>query len=397
MSDGNFDNSGGSDVFVERTSQSWFGRIGDAFKSILFGLILVIVAAILLFWNEGRAAHTAAALAEGAGRVVSVDASRVDPVNEGKLVHLSGPTSLAAPVADADFRFGAEALKLDRTVEMYQWKEEKHTETHKNLGGSEETVTRYTYAREWSDKAVESGGFREANGHRNPQFPRVGSRAFYPEGAKLGAFAIGAKVLAEVEAKDAFAPPPAALAGARTLLGSRTDLAGGGVFSGADPDHPQVGDVRVTWRIAPVGELSVVGAQTGGAVAPSVAHNGEEVLLVESGDVDATSMFKHGEEANAFLTWVLRGAGVLVMFIGFRVAMTLVEVLADVVPLFGSIVGAGASLVALFCTLVLAPLIVAVAWLFYRPLTAVLVLAVGAGLAYFVHARARARVAARPG
>lgn len=363
MSDGNFDSSGGSDVFTERTTQSWFGRIGNAFKSILFGLVLVIAAVVLLFWNEGRAARTAAALAEGAGLVVSVDSTAVDAANEGKLIHLAGPTTLGAPVVDGDFGFNADALKLDRKVEMYQWKEEKHSETHKSLGGSEETVTHYTYTREWSDKAVDSASFRQIDGHRNPSFPQIRSRAFYPTGAKLGAFSVGAKVLAEIGADESFAPPQSALAAARAVLGPRADIVGGGVYSGADFDHPQVGDVRATWRIAPVGDLSVVGAQTRGGVTPYLAHNGEELLLVESGDVSAPQMFKHGEDANAFLTWVLRGAGVVVMFIGFRVAMTLIEVLADVVPLFGAIVGAGASLVALFCTLVLAPVVIALAWL----------------------------------
>ena len=65
MSNSDF-NTGGSDVYVERSSQSWFGRIGNAFKAILFGLIIVVGAAILLLWNEGRAAKTYAALACGA-------------------------------------------------------------------------------------------------------------------------------------------------------------------------------------------------------------------------------------------------------------------------------------------------------------------------------------------
>ena len=166
MSDGNF-NTGGSDVYVERSSQSWFGRIGNAFKAILFGLILVVGAAILLFWNEGRAAKTYAALAEGAGLVASLDASAVDPAYEHKLIHLSGPVTLGSPAEDPEFRFHADALKLDRTVEMYQWKEESHSETQKKLGGGEETITRYTYTREWSARAIDSGVFRDPE--RPPQ------------------------------------------------------------------------------------------------------------------------------------------------------------------------------------------------------------------------------------
>ena len=395
MSDGNF-NTGGSDVFVERSSQSWFSRIGNAFKAILFGLILVVGAAILLFWNEGRAAKTYAALAEGAGLVASLDASAVDPAYEHKLIHLSGPVTLGSPAEDPEFRFHADALKLDRTVEMYQWKEESHSETQKKLGGGEETITRYAYTREWSARAIDLGVFRDQNGHRNPPLPNVRSHAFYPPNAKLGAFTLGPNALSEISATEPFPPPEDALAGARASLGSRAQIAGGGVYAGADADRPQIGDVRVTWRAAPVGDLSVVGAQAKNAISPYVASNGEDLLLVETGDVDAHAMFKHGEEENRLLTWILRAVGVVAMFLGFRIAMSLIEVLADVVPLFGAIVGAGASLVAFFCTLVLAPLIIAIAWLFYRPLVAIVVLIVGAALAYGAHALARRRALPRP-
>jgi hypothetical protein len=107
-------------------------------------------------------------------------------------------------------------------------------------------------------------------------------------------------------------------------------------------------------------------------------------------------MFKHGEDENALLTWILRAVGVIVMFIGFRSMLSLLEVLADVIPFIGNIVGAGASLVALLCTLVVAPLMIALAWLFYRPLTAIAVLAVGAGLVWGVRQLVQRRSAAQP-
>lgn len=395
MTDGDF-NVGGSDVFVEQTSRSWFGRIGGAMKSIVFGLVLIIAAAALLFWNEGRAAKTAAALAEGAGLVVSLDAGSLDPAREGRLVHISGPVKLGAPVADAQFGFHADALGLYRTLEMYQWKEDKRTETTKRVGGGEDVVTRYSYTREWSERAIDSGPFREPEGHRNPPLPGVRSHTFFPADAKLGAFSLGANVLGEISAREPFAPPSEALAAARAALGSKAQIASGGVYVGADPDRPQAGDVRVTWRVAPVGDLSVVGAQVRNAISPYRTRNGQDLLLVEVGDVDAHAMFAHGEEENSVLTWVLRAVGAVVMLIGFRVAMDLIEVLADFMPLLGSIVGAGVTLVAFFCTLLLAPLIIAIAWLAYRPLVALGALVVGAALAYLVHALARRRVAPTP-
>ena len=44
--------------------------------AILIGLLLVVISGGLMFWNEGRSARTAAALAEGAGLVISRERGR---------------------------------------------------------------------------------------------------------------------------------------------------------------------------------------------------------------------------------------------------------------------------------------------------------------------------------
>jgi len=44
----------------------------------------------VLFWSERRSVRTAQVLAEGKVAVVSIPSDRVDAVNEGKLVHISG-------------------------------------------------------------------------------------------------------------------------------------------------------------------------------------------------------------------------------------------------------------------------------------------------------------------
>ena len=56
---------------TEVTEESWFSRLGGAFKGILTGIVLFILAIPLLFWNEGRAVRRAAALKQGAASVVS--------------------------------------------------------------------------------------------------------------------------------------------------------------------------------------------------------------------------------------------------------------------------------------------------------------------------------------
>ena len=70
------------DTYTEVTSQSWFSRLRGAFKGIFFGMLMVLLACWLLFWNEGRAVERYKTLKEGGGAVVSVTSDTIDAAYE---------------------------------------------------------------------------------------------------------------------------------------------------------------------------------------------------------------------------------------------------------------------------------------------------------------------------
>lgn len=144
----------------------------------------------MLFWNEGKAVKTERALDEGAGAVVSVEVASVDPANNGKLVHVSGPVSVAAAPSDplfATLALPTNTIRISRSVEMYQWAESTKIETTRKLGGGEETVTTYSYAKEWSPQHNDSAKFKQPEGHANPDFA-ISAESFTAERAAIGAF-----------------------------------------------------------------------------------------------------------------------------------------------------------------------------------------------------------------
>ena len=112
-----------ADTFTEVTSQNVFQRFGNSVKGILVGIILFILSFPLLWWNEGRAVHQHKSLQEVATDVVSVPAEQVDPDREGTPVHLTGEAVTDAVLADPDFAVSANAIRLRRQVQMYQWDE----------------------------------------------------------------------------------------------------------------------------------------------------------------------------------------------------------------------------------------------------------------------------------
>ena len=381
------------DSFVETTSTSWLSRIGGSITGVLFGIVFVIGSIVLLFWNEGRAVQTTRSLSEGGKIVVDVAPATVDPGNEGKLIHLSGETKTGDPVVDRAFGVSATALHLVRVAQMYQWQEDKHQETHKSIGGSEETVTTYTYKKEWSDRAIDSQTFRHPDGHTNPhkQYGRFSATA---ADATLGAFKLEAAVLNLLPASAALPLGPQAADPLKPRI-ANAQIADGDIYIGGDPGNPQIGDYKISYVYAAVGPVSAIGRQSGSALAPYQTKSGDRLLLAVPGERSAAEMFKQAERDNMILTWIVRLGGVVAMWLGAYLVLRPLVVVADVVPLIGSVIGAGAGLVALAFTMAVGGLVIALAWLWYRPLVGIAVLAIGLVAAFFAHRLAASRSAAR--
>jgi len=367
--------SAGGDRFTETTSKSWLQRIVNSFVGALVGLVLVIASIIGVFWNEGRAIDAARTLAEGAGAVVSVDAGKVDPANEGKLVHIMGAANATAPLVDPQFPVKANGLKLLRAVEMYQWRQDERSETRNKLGGGTETVTTYTYSREWSANRNDSGAFRHPEGHANPPMA-FARREIVAGDAKLGAFALGPDLIGKLGDGARYDIDPAALAAQATRTPPE-QVVDGAIYVGADPATPRVGDLRVSYWLTPDGAVSAVGRQTGAGLSSYQTKAGGALYIIDSGEFDAAQMFKQAERENAILTWIVRGVALVAMGIGFALVLAPLSTLASVIPFLGGLVGAGVGLTSFVLTLALGPFVIAIAWFAVRPLMAIGIVAAG--------------------
>lgn len=364
-----------ADRFVETERKGWFSRMGSSLAGVLIGLLLFVIAFPVLFWNEGRAVRRAKDLAHGQDAVVSVKPDRPDPKNDGKLVHVAGAAKATKPAADPIFGVGVQALKLQRNVEMYQWKEKSTKSKKENVGGSETTKTEYTYEKVWSSTHLDSGNFKIPAGHQNPGSMPYESAAFVPAKVKLGGFVLASSFLDELQADtrlDAKASklPPGGV------------QHGGGIYIG-DPATAAIGDVRITFEIAPEGVLTVVGAQKAGELGPyKDAEMSGSIELLERGKKSSEEMFQSAQDQNFFLTWILRLVGFLMMFGGLRLAARPLSVLGSIIPFVGKAIGFGTGIVAFFVALALSAVTIGIAWLFYRPLLAIALF--GGGIAAIV-------------
>ena len=167
---------------------------------VFFGLALWWGAVALLWWNEGDAVRSHAALDEARLAVVSVPDATHDAALRGHLVHVVGVTS-GEDVSELDLGLVFPNLaRLDRRVETYQWVE-RASEHRVEEDEDTRIETTYTYHRAWTEGHVDSDAF-EYRRHRNPPPPdALRSETFAAKQVHVGrGFTLGPNLVGRLKA-----------------------------------------------------------------------------------------------------------------------------------------------------------------------------------------------------
>lgn len=368
-----------ANVITEVASQSIFGRIGKSFVGMLIGFALLIGSVVLLFWNEGRAVATAKSLREGAAAVIDVPGDRIDPANDSKLIHVTGDTAAEKPVEDPLFNISESAIRLRRSIQVYEWKEKKESKTRDKVGGGKETTTTYTYEKAWSSELTKSSKFKSPEDHRNPEKLQVAKQEFVAKDATLGPFKLTPEIVGKIPGDEALAVTDEQLSNVTSKLQAKLKVEGDEFYLGDDPANPEIGDEKISFTVLRPGTVSVVAAQAKQSFAPYTTQNGREIELVEAGTVSAPQMFAHAQAANRMMTWILRGVGFAAMFFGSMLALGPISALAHVLPFLGSLVEIGFAIVAFFLSAIVSMLVIATAWIVYRPILGIVLILAAIG------------------
>ncbi len=354
----------------------WGARLASSLKGILVGLVLFFASFWLLAWNEGRAVARYQDIHEMRDSAVSTPSSVLDATAEGRLVHTSGLAETNETLRDPEFAVEANALKLRRSVEMFQWAEQKSSRTRKKIGGGTETVTEFTYVTGWEDRVIDSSRFHDTAGHLNPDSIPYEGWSAQASAPTLGAFSLAPPL---VRVLNHFEPVP--LRDPKLPEGGR--IHGDRIYVGGRPDSPAVGDVRISFESVPPGMLSVVARQSNGVLVPWINSRGREDFRVQQGEHSLQSMMDQAKRENQVVTLLLRLAGWFLMTIGLASVFKPLSVLGDVVPLVGSLIGGGIGIAAGLLSAALSLATIAIAWIVVRPLVGVPLLLLAAGLLGF--------------
>jgi Transmembrane protein 43 len=359
-----------ANIITEVSSESVFGRIGKSFVGMLVGLVLLIGSVVLLFWNEGRAVATAKSLREGAATVIDVPSDNINPANDSKLIHVTGDTAVVEPLEDPLFNISESAIRLRRKIQVFEWKEKKESKTRDKIGGGKETTTTYSYEKVWAPELSKTSSFKSPEDHRNPEKLEVPKKEFVAKNATLGQFKLTPEIIGKIPGDQALAATEEQLSSVSSDLQEKLKVESDQFYLGADPANPEIGDEKISFTVLRPGTVSVVAAQAKHGFAPYLTQNEREIELVEAGNVAAPQMFAHAQAANRMLTWILRAVGFAAMFFGGMLLLGPISAFAHVLPFLGSLVEIGFAIVAFFMSAIVSMLVIAVAWMFYRPLWA---------------------------
>ena len=384
-------------AYTETTTTSYGQRLAGSAKGMIGGLLVFIIGTGLLWWNEGRTVRTAKAIGDAASHVESVaDVSRVDASLNGKLIHASAFADTKDTLTDDLFGVREQAIKLDRKVEYYQWVEHSQRKKRDKVGGGEETITTYTYEQEWVKKPVNSSNFKESR-YRNANrvLSQVEERNEMAQHVTFGAYTLPESFVASISGSEPVEVRMTEeqrftwderLHMLRPKVNTETSLvhtSANTVYLGLSPNSPQIGDVRVTFTKVPPADISLIAQVDGSTFKAYRAKNGQSFSRLQMGTVGADEMILQARSENNLWAWVLRVIGILLVVGGLKGMFGLLPMLFKVLPFLGSIVDAGVGLVSWIFGLAWSFIIIAIAWLVFRPIIGIslLVLAI-AGIVF---------------
>ena len=382
-------------AYQEVTTKSYGKRVGDSFKGIGGGIIMFIAATVLLWWNEGRAVKTDKMLNEAQKACVEMEnPAKIDPALDGELVCATAVATTQDSLVDSRFGFGATAISLQRMVEYYQWVEHAESKSEDKLGGKEVTTTTYTYTKEWVSSPVQSSAFKDPEyQNKNMVLTTVESQDWWAENVSFGAYKLNESLKHGISSRE-----PVALAISEDILKGLNDgierthkkdslgyvhQEGNMLYIGRVPSSPEVGDVRVTWEKIVPAKVTLISQVDGDSFKPFKAKNGKTFQTLVMGKKDASEIFDSEHSANKFLLWVLRILGIMLVCAGLKGIFNFLETILKVVPFLANILGWGVGVVCTVVGIVWSLIVIALAWLFYRPVLGIALLAVAGFLIWF--------------
>ncbi len=140
------------------------------------------------------------------------------------------------------------------------------------------------------------------------------------------------------------------------------------LYFGRVPGSPEVGDVRVTFEKVVPAKVTVMAVVDGDSFKPFKAKNGKRFQTLVMGKKSGDEIIEAEKEANNMLLWFFRIIGIVMVIGGLKGIFGFIEAILKVVPFIAGIFGWGIGVICTVIGIAWSLIVIAIAWLFYRPL-----------------------------
>ena len=314
---------------------------------LMIGGVLIVLGTILLYWNEMDMIRSNARMAE------EMKAAEGTETVASMVPHT--PEILEDPLFGVEH---ADALRLQRNVQYYQYVEEKKTKTSGE----------YEYRRQWVNHPINTSNFHTKD-HECPPIAALGETVTVNAvQATLGKISLSKTF---IETQKEFTPislanlTPEQLQKTVALLKwhgkqaapypvhvTKTPNGNDEIFFGLDPAKPAVGDVRVSFAAVPMNAVKFTGTYAS--------------LLEKAVAADAPS---------SFWRWFRRFVGMFIVSAGILAMWDRIVVWSQSVPLIVPMVRLGSNRGSLQIGGAWVLLLIAIAQMLHEPWFALLCLA----------------------
>jgi hypothetical protein len=305
---------------VSKVSKRYSGR---HFKAVItglcFGLLLLVGGYFTMADMEIPGLQTARSLSEARKILIAVPISPVYQKNNLHVVYLSGVAATDETLTDPLLVVSGQVLRLNRKVENYQWLEAQKAssvvEKHRDAAETKSII--YVYSQGWREGLADSHAFKHPEGHENPTAALFTSDTFAAKKITLGDFTLPTPLYKDITASTPMDLTTVDLSNIQKTTQKSLFRSDNEIFIGADPQHPQVGDARITLTAVLPQVVSVIGQQAGEGIQAFVAPAGAPVLLLVLGHQPPQTMLKSAASDYNVETWLLGFILLLVILGGY--------------------------------------------------------------------------------
>lgn len=343
----------------------------NPFGGIIIGIIFIIGSCLTLIINEHNNVNNIKDEKELTKNLIEVKPTVIDSKNNNKLVYTKGSLSIEGDeLKDSVAHISIKANKLVRLVEMYQWIED--------CDEDENNKKSCTYTKEWKDELVDSSKYETTSGHMNPTKMPYESVTQVATNVKLGAYNISDEQLKQLPANKNFTDFNVV----KIPVGYQVN--GNMLVNSANIDEPEVGDIRITYTYNDSEKVTVLAMQSDEDLIDYSTKQGRTYNKLVDGVKSSTQLINNIKNGHKTMTWILRIGGLIICCLGFMALLSPASAILGKVPVIGNIVNAGTTFIGFGLGTIVSLLIIATSWILFRPLLAIGLLLIIAGIVVLI-------------